>query len=752
MDSDKNSAMSPGSFQKIDSILLRAFEDGRTTLYEHEVYGVLSAIGVGVPRCVYIQDPSEVDGALLSQFASPKLMLKIVSRDLAHKQRFGGVKKVLNHDPLFVKYVLTGMKEDVLSHFPDGEKPRIDGFLLVEYVKFTQALGNEILIGVKEDSAFGAVVTLTKGGDDAEFFARYYDDPNLYLAPLTQSEADRITYALKIRRKYEEIGHPEYAAKMASVITAISSLGHYYSFMSERLPRFRIKALDVNPFVFSEDGRFMAVDGYAEFEESRSVLPYSTAANTRNLDSFFKPKGVVILGVSSMPEKYSMAKIIVSLFMDLGRTDIYCVNPKGGSAQIGGRNFPLYKSLADVPAPYDLAVYAAPAKNTLLFLNSVPPDKAVILISGMPPETNYSEFLTSAAARADGIRLIGPNCMGVFQAPDSMGGGVNTLFIEESRLQIPYSERSNTALFTQSGAMGITIIERAQHSRIIRTIVSFGNKADVNFPDLMAYFEKDPRIDVMALYIEGINPGEGRQFFELAGASAKPVIVYKSGRTEAGAKAAVSHTASMSGSYDVFKAACEQARCVLTEELDDFYSYTKAFAMLSGKKVTGRRVACVVNAGLDATMGADTLTYLEQASLSEETSARIQALNTHGLVDTNTSFLDVTPMTDDVQFAGYIEALISDDNVDCLFVAVVPHIENLKTLENDYLDPDALPVLLAEIARKTTKPIVVSVNSGNHYQHLIAYLEEQGLPVYANIPAAIRSLDAYVRYWMERKV
>ena len=744
--------MNSDSFQVIDSILLRAYEDGRSTLYEHEVYGILSSIGVDVPHCVYIKDPGEITAALLLQFSQPKLMLKIVSRDLPHKQRYGGVKKVSNMDPLFIRYVLTSMQAEVVSHFPEDQKPHVDGFLLVEFVKFTEALGNEIMIGVKEDSSFGAVVTLTKGGDDAEFFAKYYDAANLFLAPLSFEEADRITGNLKIRHKYEETGHPDYPGKMAAAVSAVSLLGHHYSFMSERSPRFHIKVLDVNPFVYSEDGRFLAVDGYAEFEESSSSLPRDIAVDTANLDSFFKPKGVVILGVSSVPEKYSMARIIVSLFMDMGRSDIYCVNPKGGTAQIGDRIFPLYHNLSEIPEPYDLVVYAAPAKNTLLFLRTVPKDKAVILISGIPPEINYSDFLRSTADRESGIRIIGPNCMGVFEAPDQTNKGVNTLFIEESRLQIPFSDTSNTALFTQSGAMGITIIERAQHSRIIRTIVSFGNKADVNVPDLMEYFEHDPKIDVMALYIEGINPGEGRQFFHLASHSKKPVIVYKSGRTEAGAKASLSHTASMSGSYDIFKAACGQSGCILTEELDDFYSFTKAFAMLSKKTVSGRRTACVVNAGLDATMGADTLKFLEQATLTAATTARIRELNTHGLVDINTSFLDVTPMTDDVMFARFVEALISDENVDCLFVAIVPHIENLKTLEKDYLDPDAFVVLLAQIAQKTTKPIVVSVNAGNHYQHLVAYLEERGLPVYANIPAAIRSLDTFVRYWMERRM
>ena len=743
--------MNNEAFQKIDHILLNAHQDSRHSLYEHEVYEILTSIGVDIPYYVFIKDINEINGSLLAKFPSTSIIVKTVSRDMSHNQRYGGVKRVANLDPLFVKFVLANMREEVLSHFDEGAKPLIDGFLIVEYVKFTQALGNEIMIGIKDDPSFGAVVTLTKGGDDAEFFSKHYDAANLFLAPVSLEDAMEITHGLKIRHRYDESGHADYLDIMARSLSAISLLGHHFSYMSERSPQFHLTVLDVNPLVFSEDGRFVAIDGYAEFEESWTDTLYNSRADTTNLELFFRPKGIAVLGVSSMEEKYSMAKVIVTLFMDLGRSDLYCVNPKGGEAQVSGRTFPLYRELSELPEPYDLVVYAAPAKNTLKFLASVPENKAVILISGIPPEVNYSEFLSETQSRSAGVRLIGPNCMGVFMAPDGDHPGVNSLFIDESRLQIPYAARSNTALFTQSGAMGISIIERAQHSRIIRTIVSFGNKADVNFPDLMAFFEQEPKIDVMALYIEGINPGEGKNFFRLASASKKTIIVYKSGRTEAGAKAAASHTASMSGSYDVFKAACKQSKCVLTEELDDFYNFTKAFAMLHGKKVTGRRVAGVVNAGLDATMGADTLNFLEQAVLSASTIQKIRTLNTHGLVDTHTSFLDVTPMTGDILFSQFVEAVIEDDNVDCLFVAIVPHIQTLKTMEENYLDPDSFIVLLAEIARKSTKPIVVSVNSGNHYQNIVAYLEDQGVPVYANIPAAITSLDVLVKHRLERK-
>lgn len=730
----------------IDSILQKAFESGRNMLYEHEVYSVLECVGIDVPDRVFITDPSEVDEKLLSGFRSPFLMLKTVSRDMAHNQKFGGVRKVAGKDPLFVQFVLTRMREEVLSHFDDENKPVIDGFLIIEFVKFTQALGNEIMIGLKEDLAFGSVTTLTKGGDDAEFFAKYYDPANLSISPVTPETADEIVEGLKIRHKYLESGNPGHLRLMSGALTALSMLGHEYSAHADEHRGFHIRVLDVNPIVFAEDGRFIAIDGYAEFVRREIPLYVKRKPNIGNLEKFFAPEGIAVFGVSSDISKYSMAKVIVSLFLELGRDEIYCVNPKGGSAAISGHEFKLYKDFSEIPGTVDLIVYAAPAKNTLLFLNSIPEDKAIVLISGMPPEIDYGGFLKAVAERKSGIRLIGPNCMGVYNAPSGDMKGVNTLFIDERKLRISYSDRSNTALATQSGAMGITMIERNQYSAILRTIVSFGNKADVDIPDLLAYLLARDDIDVVSLYIEGLNELEGRQFYELAASSDKTVIVYKSGRTEAGAKAAASHTASMSGSYDVFKAACEQAGCILTEELDDFYNLTKVFAMLSSRIVRGQRVAGVVNAGLDATMGADTIYFLQQAVLDRITIERISALNKQGFVDIGTSFLDVTPMTDDKAFAEYVRAVLADDNVDCMFIAIVPHIENLKTSEEDYMDPDAIAVLLSDIIKKTDKPVVISVNAGSHYQNLVSYFEVNGIPVFPDIHAAIRSLDRFVKY------
>ncbi len=731
---------------RIDEVFEKAVKEGRRSLYEFEVYALLEALSLKVPNYAFVSDINEVNAQLVKKFQNG-VVIKIVSRDIAHKSKIGGVRRITNMDPLFIRFVMSNMREEVLSHFSEPNLPRIDGFLIAELVPFTMSLGNEILIGVKEDPSFGPVITLSKGGDDAEFFSRYYDPANLFLAPVEYEEILKIVTSLKIKHKYEAQGHHDYIELMSKALQQINKLAYQYSFMAKRQPKYIIKSMDINPFVFSEGGDFVAVDGFTEFctfEESGLTL---AEPQVEGLKAFFDPKGIVVAGVSSEAQKYSLARNIVQLLADLGRKDIYCTNPKGGQTVINGKTYPLYRNLNEIPHGYDLVVWAAPAQHTLEFIKTVPDHKSVVLISGIPPQIKYTEFVTEIRKHKErGLRFVGPNCMGVFFAPDACHDGVNTLFIGEERLKLGFNQRSNTALFTQSGAMAITSIERAQNSPIYKAIVSFGNKSDVNIPDLTRYFLQEPSVEVLAMYIEGMGEGEGRGLFEMARGSDKPILVYKAGRTEAGAKAAASHTAAMSGSYDTFSASCDQAGIVLLEELQDFYNCMKAFSMLSSKLPRGKHVAGIVNAGLDATMGADTLSFLEQAVLSQATRERLSAINTHGLVDIEMSFLDVTPMTDDRMFAEFVDAVLADDGVDCVFVAIVPHVENVTTTDESCRKPEAIASRLIEISKKHGKPLVVSINSGNHYQGLVSYLEENGLPVFPDIRSAISALDRFVFY------
>lgn len=748
--------LTPRMLDAIDDILADAQREGRAQLYEHEVYGILQTVGLGVPRHRFIRGVEGVTADALAGLGG-SVMLKIVSPGIPHKQKLGGVKRVSATDPLYVQFVLTRMREEVLSHFPPEDAPAIAGFLLVEYVPHTQAIGYEVLVGFRHDPAFGPVLTVSKGGDDAEFFAAHYDPANLFLPPLEYARALAFMQSLHIRHKFDEIGHPEYLEHMARAMAGLSLLAIHYSPVGPG-PRFHFASFEVNPFVIARDGRFVALDGLAEFRPASAADAWESGPNPASLEAFFRPRGVAVVGVSADPGKVSLGRDIAALLHELGREDLFLVNPRGGAIRLGAAEYPLYRSVTELPAAVELVVYAAPVQHAPEFLRSLTGSgvRAVVLIPGIPAAVPYAEFARQLVAAAPpGVRLIGPNCMGVYVAPERHGErpspGLNTLFINEKRLEVRSSDRANAVLLTQSGALAVTALDKLRGCRPFRAVVSFGNKLDVNVADLLAYFDRDAAVEVVALYLEGFDAGEGRRFADMARTMSTPIVAYKAGRTRAGARSAAAHTAAMSGSYDVFRAACGQAGVILAETIEAYYDLVKTFALLAGRPPRGNRVAGVANAGFESTVGADELRGLTQAELAPETVARLTAINSTGLVDTSAPFLDVTPMADDAVYAESVRALLDDPGVDCVFVAVVPHAVTLKTDPESCRDADALATRLLALAAASGKPMVVSVNAGRYYADFVTLLEEGGLPVYADIRLAISSLDAFVSYRLARQ-
>jgi 3-hydroxypropionyl-CoA synthetase (ADP-forming) len=740
---------------RIDGILVAAQAQGRGVLYEHEVYAILQTIGLGVPRHRFVRDARDVTPEILSGVGHT-VMAKVVSPGIPHKQALGGVKRVSAADPLYVQFVLTRMREEVCSHFAAADAPEIAGFLLVEYVPHTQAIGYEVLIGFREDPAFGPVLTVSKGGDDAEFFAANYDPANHFLPPMECPDALAFMRSLHIRHKFDQIGHPEYLEYMARAVAGMSMLALRYSPIAAD-PRFVFTAFEVNPFVISRDNRFVALDGLADFRAASESDAWAAGPDSDNLQAFFRPRGVAVVGVSADLSKYSLGREIAELLHDLGRTDLCFINPKGGSVRFGSADYPLRRSLAELSDSVELVVYAAPAQSAPDFIRALAGSsvKAVILIPGIPASIPYAQFTQQLQqAIPPGIRLLGPNCMGVYFAPGSADGdglrGVNTLFINERRLAVRSSENANAVLLSQSGALAVTAIDKLRGCRPFRSVVSFGNKVDVNVSDLLAFFEKDQSVGVIACYIEGFDQGEGRRFYDIARGMTTPIVMYKAGRTQAGARSAASHTAAISGSYEVFRAACQQAGVILAETIEEYYDLVRTFALLAAKPPAGHRVAGVVNAGFESTMGADELRGLTQAQLAPETIERLNVINRHGLVDTSSPFLDITPMADDRMYVEFVEAVIRDPGVDCVFVAVVPHAVSLKTDPDTCYDPDGLASLLLGLAGKHAKPMVVSVNAGRYYGNFVSLLEDGGLPVYADIRSAIASLDTFVAYHLRK--
>jgi acyl-CoA synthetase (NDP forming) len=186
--------------QKIETILGNAHGEGRKQLFEHEVYSILSHLGITTPTHSFVRHEEEITGETLSGFGSSRIVLKVVSRHITHKQKAGGVKAV-HKDLDFVRYSFEKMKAAF-----GNQKIKIEGILLVEYIEYSKDLGNENLLGFRESEAFGPIISFSKGGSDAEHFATYFSAPNLILAPINRQWAEALQSSTKIQKKYLDEG------------------------------------------------------------------------------------------------------------------------------------------------------------------------------------------------------------------------------------------------------------------------------------------------------------------------------------------------------------------------------------------------------------------------------------------------------------------------------------------------------------------------------------------------------------------
>ncbi len=255
----------------------------------------------------------------------------------------------------------------------------------------------------------------------------------------------------------------------------------------------------------------------------------------------------------------------------------------------------------------------------------------MILISGVPSSVSYAEFARQLReAMPAGLRVIGPNCMGVFHAATRGARGVNTLFLNEKRLEVrssehlehrpPHPERRPRGHGPRQAAQLPALPGRGELRQQVRR--------EGERPARLVRARPRRRADRPVP--RGAGPRRGPAAVRPGAASRTPIVAYKAGRTEAGARSAASHTASLSGNYEVFRAACGQSGVILAETIEDWYDLVRTFSLLAGRPPAGNRVAGVVNAGFESTVGADELKGLTQARLGPGTVERLNAINRHG--------------------------------------------------------------------------------------------------------------------------
>jgi 3-hydroxypropionyl-CoA synthetase (ADP-forming) len=732
----------------IERVLRKAYNEQRYTLFEHEVYEILSNLDVKTPTHVFITDEKDITANTLTLFSSDRIVLKVAATGIPHKQKAGGVK-VVYKDLDFVKYTFTKMRSAI-----ENLGAEVSGILLAEYIEYSKDLGNEILLGFRESEAFGPVISFSKGGTDAEHFVKNFSPPNLILAPIDKQWAQALLESTRIQKKYVDEGNTDYSEKIVDTEVVFSDLAVHFSNFFPGKSKYVLKEFEVNPFIFDHQGNFIAIDGYAYFELKTDEKPDLDIPSKKTLTPFFEPESIAVIGISATDSKKT-GNIIIKNLINMNREKVYGVNIKGGSVDVAGKRFDLHQSILDIDSPVDLAIITVPAESTLAIVGECAKKKvkAIILIPGgfgeirknLEIERNILEICSK-----NGIRVMGPNCLGIVYAGDEKAGGINTFFIPEEKFSVNLAQKEkNVAILSQSGALGITEIYNLRNAISPKVIVSYGNQLDIDPSDLANYFENDPSVDVLGFYIEGFKRGAGRKFFNITRRSTKPIVVYKAGRTEAGKLAAQSHTASIAGEYAVCKAAMKQAGLVVADTMLDHGDFIKTFALLHDFEVHGNRVAIITNAGYEKTYAADNIGDLMIATLDSKTKQTLQKI-LPPFVNAD-SLLDLTAMASDELFEQCIEIFLRSKTVDALFISIVPQAQVIHTTDEE-IDRYKMNIAarIITIVHKYKKPTVVSINvvSGADavYNRLGQILDMGRVPTFLTAERAMICLNEFIKY------
>jgi acetyltransferase len=450
-----------------------------------------------------------------------------------------------------------------------------------------------------------------------------------------------------------------------------------------------------------------------------------------NLKPLFEPKTLAVIGVSSTNERHP-ANVIFDKNNHRYPVDVYGVNPKGGKLH----DAILYPRVSDIPKKIDLAVIAARAEFV--------PDiiagcidagvKSAAVISGGFTEGGRADLQNRMVdiAREANFPFIGPNCLGLF-----VPSRVDTFFLPIERMIKPTP--GNVAFISQSGGILVDqMIKFTQQGVGMSKAVSIGNKALIREVDLLKYLLSDPVTKVIAFYVEGFAEGEGREFVQAADCSPKPIIIMKSGKSEAGGRAVSSHTASMAGDYASFAAAIAQHNIVEAANEQELVSFCEVLSAYT-KPIDGK-IGIITGSGGHGAMAVDAsaAAKLTIPEFSEDLKATLQKQlteNVRSIASVNNP-VDLTGSAVDDDFVVCAKILGASPEIDCIIVLLLPYLPGV-TLD--------IGVRLSQVQKQFKKPLIAYVPHVEKYNMMIDGFEMNGTPVSPSIEGAVLMAKALMR-------
>ncbi len=445
---------------------------------------------------------------------------------------------------------------------------------------------------------------------------------------------------------------------------------------------------------------------------------------------FFSPESVAIIGASRHPGKIGH-EILWNFARGFYKGKVFPINPS--SERILG--LPSYKSVLNVKEKIDLAIIAVRAEIVPNILKECIRKKipAVVIVSGgfseLGPAGKLLEAELQKIVAGTNTRVIGPNCVGVFDAKTS----VDTLFLSKSRLLRP--PVGNISFISQSGAVGTTILDWLAESGIgISKFISYGNQADVDETDLLEYLANDRDTTVIAAYIEGLK--DGKKFMRIAKkvAKKKPVIFLKAGKTKQGSQAASSHTGSLAGSAEIYSGAFKQIGILEASNWEELFDFAKVF---SGQPMpSGNKLIIITDGGGFGVLAADEAE--KQKFMLPMPSAKLKSkFKNFPSYASLKNPIDLTGDADAERYKIAVEECLKSIEFDAALVILLFQVPTLEKSIDD---------VIINLSRKYKKPLVACA-AGSHYtQKLARKLEEHGIPVYPTPERAVKAIKAMLGF------
>ena len=694
--------------QKIQNIV-ESSKGNPKVITEESSKEILGEYGIRVPKYALVTNSD--DAAQKSKEIGFPLVAKIVSPDILHKTDVGGVKVGL------------GSEDEVKKAFDDmfyrlKEKFDVKGVLLEKMVP----KGVELIIGLQNDFQFGPSIMVGLGGIYTELFK----DISFRVLPVTKGDALKMLESLRGKDILKGFRGSK-AIDLDMLSEAIVNIGTLGVDMAGKY-----ESIDFNPVVVYPDSYYV-VDAKIILKEKSSDNAISIAnPDSSYMDLFFNAKSVALIGASPEPGKIGNS-VMESLVKHDYKGKVYPVNAKGYSEIMGVK---AYKNLLDIKDPVDVVIVTVDLKFVPDLLTECGKKNIhnMVIISGggkeLGGERAAIEKRIQDLSRELNVRIIGPNCIGIFNGENRLDCAF------QGHLRMLRPKQGNVAFLSQSGTVGIAFMETSDAFGLSK-MISYGNRSDVDEADMIHYLAQDPNTNVIGLYVEGL--GDGRKFMNSAKnvikEHQKPIVVFKNGRSTKGAKQAASHTGSLGGSFAVISGAFEQTGIISVDSYEELTSALKALTWQPVPK--GNKIAMVTNGAGPIIAAIDNFERLnlELAQLSDQTMKSFKEHYPATYVIGNPCDVTGSASADDYRFA--IQSFLDDPNVDIIMPWFV--------FQDDPLEEKIVDIL-ADFQKQKKKPILVGAMGGPFTEKISKKIEEFNIPVYQSVITWITAAGSLAKW------